>query len=294
MTPRTALIVGLALAALGAAAPRSIPDRLLERLDDSRAAAGAPAWERRSPLDRAAAAAAEEVAASARFELEGPIEPFLERVGVDRVRRAVPIVDVLRGYDDPVAAAVDHWNHYRHAWQELMSPEIDAIGLGEARARDGAIVLVAVLVQDPVVPDLARLERETSRRVNEARARFGLGPLLLSPELSLIARLHSEDMAARGYFSHRSPEGASVATRIFAAGMVFDTLGENLFKIEGAEGDPVPIVVDGWMTSAEHRANIVSSEFDECGVGVAVDDKGTLYFTQVFAHGARRASERGE
>lgn len=156
-----------------------------------------------------------------------------------------------------------------------------------------ALIVGLALAAAGVVPDLPRLALETSRRVNEARAGLDLDPLVLSPELSMIARLHSEDMAARGYFSHRSPEGASVASRVFAAGMVFDTLGENLFKIEGAD-DPVPVVVEGWMTSTVHRANIVSSGFDECGVGVAVDDKGTLYFTQVFAHGARRAPGRGE
>jgi uncharacterized protein YkwD len=201
-------------------------------------------------------------------------------------------VDVLRGYPDPVAAAVEHWNQYRHAWQELMSPAIDAIGLGEAHAPNGSIVLVAVLVEDAVVPDLPRLALETSRQVNEARAGLDLGPLALSSELSEIARLHSEDMAARGYFSHRSPEGATLASRVFAAGVVFDTVAENLFKVEGDVDDPVPVVVSGWMSSTEHRANIASGDFDESGVGVAVDDRGALYFTQVFAHGARL--ERGE
>jgi uncharacterized protein YkwD len=291
MTTRTTariltMALGLVAAAQAAPPPRSIPDRLYERLDEARKVAGLPDWERRAGLDRAAAQAAEEVARVNGRALDRPIEVILEGLGVSGVQRAIPVVQVLRGYDQPVQVAFDHWKHYRHVWDELMNPDVDAIGLGESRTSDGSLVLVGVLVNDAVPIDLAELELTIARAVNDARAEHGLDPLSLSTELSEIARLHSIDMVTRGYFNHRSPGGGPVASRMFGAGVIFDQVAENISKVEGAQ-DPAAVAVRGWLASTGHRANILSGEFDESGVGIASDTDGALFLTQVFTKGAR-------
>ena len=73
------------------------------------------------------------------------------------------------------------------------------------------------------------------------------------------ATAHSQDMAANNYFSHTSQDGRSMADRINATGYAWSTIGENI-----AAGYPgVNAVVDGWMASDGHCANIMKAAFQE-------------------------------
>ena len=183
-----------------AAAEPSVADGVFSRLDAARRASGAPDWERRDELDRVAVEAAEEVAAAGGRGLTRPIEAILDKLGVHGIYRAVPVVQALRGYDEPVDVAVARWTHYEQVWDEMMNPDIDAIGLGQAYSADGLLVLVGVLVRDIVPIDLAELEHEVARAINEMRLENGLVPLEERAELSDIARAHSADMAARAKY----------------------------------------------------------------------------------------------
>lgn len=276
--------------ALGAVAPASdaapsVADGLFERLDRERAAAGVPAWERRAVLDRVALEAATEVAAVRGRSLTRPIEAILDSLEVRGVYRAVPVVQVLLGYAEPDEIAVRRFKQYERVWDEILNPEIDAIGIAEAYAEDGSLVVVGVLVQDMEPVDLERLEREIAEGVNAVRAENDLPPLASLEPLAEVARAHSADMAARRYFDHRSPEGAGAASRLFSASIVFTRVAENISKIEGGD-DPAAMAIESWMTSPAHRANILSREYAESGVGAAVDDRGAVYITQVFTQDA--------
>ena len=107
------------------------------------------------------------------------------------------------------------------------------------------------------------LEARMLELVNEERAASGLRPLAPDPESTEVARRHSADMFARGYFSHSTPEGLSPFDRMQEGRVSFRTAGENL-----ALAPTVRIAHDGLMNSPGHRANILRPEFGRVGIGI--------------------------
>ncbi|HEY6930337.1 MAG TPA: CAP domain-containing protein [Thermoanaerobaculia bacterium] len=116
--------------------------------------------------------------------------------------------------------------------------------------------------------DLSRVRRELLERVNRERARIHLAPLSPNPKLDAAAQAHAEDMLARSYFGHNSPEGNTVLERSKLAGYRPHYSGENL-----AEGqDSFDQVVAGWMASPVHREHILSQVFSDLGSGLAIGE----------------------
>ena len=121
----------------------------------------------------------------------------------------------------------------------------------------------------------ASYEAEVVRLVNQARSRNGLPPLTENWELSRIARYKSQDMKDRGYFSHTSPTYGTPFQMIRAFGLTYRYAGENI-----AKGYATPqSVVEGWMRSDGHRANILSPNYTQLGVGYVASGN---YWTQLF------------
>lgn len=115
--------------------------------------------------------------------------------------------------------------------------------------------------------------------VNKERTSRGLNALVFDGKLRDVGRFHSKDMFSRGYFSHYSTEGASVADRAERFGIEYMVIGENLAYAPNLE-----LAHSGLMNSEGHRANILSPEFNKIGIGV-ID--GGIYgkmFTQVFSN----------
>lgn len=115
--------------------------------------------------------------------------------------------------------------------------------------------------------------------VNQERASRGIRILTLDPNLRDIARSHAKDMFERGYFSHYSSEGKTVADRAESSGVDFLVIGENL-----AYAPDVDLAHKGLMNSEGHRANILSTDFSKVGIGVI---NGGIYgemFVQVFTN----------
>lgn len=118
-------------------------------------------------------------------------------------------------------------------------------------------------------------EAEVLRLVNEIRGQNGLKPFASNWELSRVARYKSEDMSDNQYFSHTSPTYGSPFQMIRAFGLSYGAAAENI-----AYGQTTPAaVVNSWMNSAGHRANILSTAYTQLGVGYAA--KGN-YWTQMF------------
>jgi uncharacterized protein YkwD len=138
-------------------------------------------------------------------------------------------------------------------------------------------------------PAWVAFEGEVLRLVNanramgwncDAQGEFGAaGPLTMQPNLRCAARLHSQDMSARGYFDHENPDGDGPPERMDAAGYMGGTYGENI-----AMGQRTPEqVVAGWMDSDGHCANIMREQFTEIGVGFFQGDgRSGYYWTQNF------------
>jgi len=106
-------------------------------------------------------------------------------------------------------------------------------------------------------------ERDIIALTNNERAAFGLPPLSFNVSLETMSEFKSEDMIAKQYFAHVAPDGTDVAKLAGMANYEYLNLGENL-----AMGDFVSSkdVVEGWMNSPGHRANILSKNFTEIGV----------------------------
>lgn len=136
--------------------------------------------------------------------------------------------------------------------------------------------LARVFGRDKVV-----VERSTPRRTpstsavsaeaivaatNRQRAAYGLKPLRLNQRLSLAAENRVDDMLAKRYFDHVSPDGVEPFVWATRNGYKYRLIGENLaLGYRGADR-----VVTGWMNSPGHRENILTAEFDE--VGIAMSD----------------------
>ncbi len=113
--------------------------------------------------------------------------------------------------------------------------------------------------------------------VNKERAKQGCGPVRGNDKLDTAARLHSEDMAARDYFSHTSQDGRSPGDRITAAGYRWRTYAENI-----ARGQQTPAsVMESWMNSPGHKTNILNCDFKEMGLGMH-QGQGGPWWTQAF------------
>lgn len=115
--------------------------------------------------------------------------------------------------------------------------------------------------------------------VNQERSRRGIPPLTFDPKLRQVARGHSADMFIKGYFSHYTPTGESVADRAQLAGVTFMVIGENL-----AFAPSLDLAENGLMNSPGHRANILSNDYHRIGIGVANSNEYGMMFTQVFTN----------
>ena len=118
-------------------------------------------------------------------------------------------------------------------------------------------------------------EQEVIRLVNEIRKENGLRTLTYDWELSRVARYKSQDMKDNKYFSHTSPVYGSPFQMMKSFGIRYRSAGENI-----AKGYATPAaVVEGWMNSPGHRANILNSSFTHIGVGYVAEGR---YWTQMF------------
>ena len=128
------------------------------------------------------------------------------------------------------------------------------------------------------VSSVNSMEKQVASLTNSKRKAAGLGSLTLDSQLSKLARMKAEDMAKKGYFSHTSPTYGSAFDMMKNYGVSYRTAGENI-----AKGQKTPeAVMNGWMNSSGHRANILSSAYTHIGVGYAKDSKGNTYWVQIF------------
>ncbi|MBW5485605.1 CAP domain-containing protein [Streptomyces bambusae] len=113
--------------------------------------------------------------------------------------------------------------------------------------------------------------------VNKERAAAGCGALSMNSKLSAAARGYSDTMARSGVMSHTGPDGSTMTSRVEAAGYKWSNLGENIARGQ-ADADAV---MNAWMNSSGHRANILNCAFKEIGIGVHKGDGGP-WWTQNF------------
>lgn len=120
-------------------------------------------------------------------------------------------------------------------------------------------------------------EQQAINLLNSDRAANGLPALKVNSQLTTLARNYAQDMIKRGFFSHYNPEGQSPFDRMQQAGISYNYAGENL-----AINTSVPTAETAFMNSAGHRANILSPNYTEVGIGLARNASGQLYAVQEF------------
>ncbi len=134
----------------------------------------------------------------------------------------------------------------------------------------------------PTINQISEFERITFALINQKRQERGLQPLMWSEELAKIARMHSENMAKFDFFGHRGLDGKMVNDRADSLGLTkWTAMGENIAFNRGYQ-NPLECAVEKWMESVGHRENLLNSRWKESGIGIAVTNSGTFYFTQVF------------
>jgi uncharacterized protein YkwD len=147
-------------------------------------------------------------------------------------------------------------------------------GVGAAQRHDGARLYVFLFGEHQGdyfasatagLADRARLASEMLARVNDIRRRFGLPAMRRSPLLDRLSQEHAEDMLARSYFDHKTPEGLGPSDRARAGG--YGTgIGENLVE----QRFSVSETLEAWLDSPAHRRNILDPSCREIGLGVAL------------------------
>lgn len=168
----------------------------------------------------------------------------------------------------------------KHAWLGSMRRQILA----------GAALLLVVTLGFPMQAQ-AIGSQELINLTNNQRTNHGLTPLSYNSRLAASATAKAQDMLAKGYWAHTSPEGTTPWWFIQHAGYSYVTVGENLARDFSSDS----ATVNGWMASPTHRANILKPEFRDIGIAVASGTLNGEAVTLVVAHyGASSAAPKAQ
>jgi len=276
------LLAGLAAAA-AAALPAPVdrtpvsPANLTRAINALREEAGVPPLTPMVALDHVAQARAKELAVRKEPVINNPTALFAHVDGQMRNAGYQP-----HGWTESFAVTVggvDQVIQYfkerdPEAFKDAMRADFQHLGLGVSAL--GGVPLYTFLVAWPeerffrrqIAPlaDLAQVRQEMLARVNEARKSAGAPPLTLEPRLEQAAQAHAQDMLARTFYAHRTPEGKMPRDRAEAVGYDGRLIAENI----AAGSLSVDTVLSGWLLSSGHRRNLLDPALRHLGVGLAV------------------------
>lgn len=117
--------------------------------------------------------------------------------------------------------------------------------------------------------------------INAARNDAAVPALIINESLNNIAQQRSDDMAARGYFSHITPEGKSVYNYLFENGIMYSTAGENIQFCSPPSMASPGLFFNTWMNSDVHRANMLNPYFTGAGIGASSNGE-SYYIVLIF------------
>ncbi|HSF40788.1 MAG TPA: CAP domain-containing protein [Thermoanaerobaculia bacterium] len=266
--------------------PETLRQAFLARFNQERQAAGLPPLVLVDTLTRIAQETAEDVRKS-------KAAPFEERAIRDIRLRIARAGYEAHGWSYSFAVTPGDVEEVYSWWktsnadatERLLDPDYREIGIGVGEYESTPLYTFLFAWRESEyfarqtegLTDLKEVRRAMLARVNAERAQAGVRPLSLDPSLNAAAQAHAEDMLARSYYNHESPEGKRPRDRVQAQGYLGRTVGENIAR--GALS--VDEAVDGWLRSTEHRRNLLHGGFIDLGVGLAVG-KGTSGYTAVW------------
>lgn len=271
------LLVALAVILTGTipAAAQDSRGEILRRINEERQRLGIPPLRLLRSLTAVAQDHAEEIARSGQLRLkrdsEEKVAEWMKLAGYNAHRWTESVTSTNGDFDQ----IVREWRSGdRSAWGSIEDSEVRDIGIGLAQMK--GVPLYVFLFAVPEVDhftratsglrDAERARSEMLAQVNEYRRKADVSALRMSRELQEAAQAHAEDMLARGYFGHKSPNGISVRERSNKVGYEWKTVGENI-----AEGQTsVREVMTAWMNSTGHRQNILNPNFRDLGIGLVL------------------------
>ncbi len=130
----------------------------------------------------------------------------------------------------------------------------------------------------PASANIGAYEQQVVDLVNKERAAAGLSALKVNTKLAGMAEKKAEDLRDNNYFDHQSPTYGSPFDMMRQFGISYTSAGENIAKGQRTPDE----VMNGWMNSPGHRANIMNADYTEIGVGYVTDGSGTGYWVQEF------------
>ncbi len=154
--------------------------------------------------------------------------------------------------------------------------QLDSVAYRIVSEDDKTTTALNYTVADPkldIPSELAML-----KLTNETRKKAKVAELTSNSKLQDIARVHARNMLNKGYFSHYEPNGDDVADRAQKAGVTYLVIGENL-----ASAPTVLMAQGGLLASEGHRKNILSTEFNQVGIGVYDAGSHGKMIVEVFA-----------
>ena len=157
-------------------------------------------------------------------------------------------------------------------WKIAVRYEIGLSELIEANPQisNPALIYPGQKITIPNIDSVKQLEQQVVDLVNAQRSKNGLPALTHNWELSRVARYKSQDMIDKNY--------GSPFDMMKSFGISYTAAGENIAKGQNSPQS----VMNAWMNSSGHRANILNKSYNQIGVGVAKDSRGNLYWTQMF------------
>jgi len=141
-------------------------------------------------------------------------------------------------------------------------------------------------------------EAMTFARANQLREDRGLQPFTAHPQLTELAASHTANMAEVGYYSHKSPDGQTFATRSDRTAPACSPSSENIHqapmggsvRIYGGERTVstyserglATYLIQGWLNSAEHRENLLARDMNRAAISIRVSEDNKIYATMTF------------
>ncbi len=267
--------------------PEVVRREILVAINDERMAAGVAPLRLRPALDRVAQQNAEEAR-----DHEGA--PYDEK-SIPRIQGRLRAAGYeahgwhqafAAGKEGPAALVAWVKKENADAFKSLVNPDYQELGIGISEIR-GTPLYDFLLAwresesfarQTAALGDLTRAREAMLARVNAERAKVGRPPLRLDPRLSAAAQAHAEDMMVHSYYAHASPEGKTPLDRVRKTGYAPHIVAENI-----ARGPfTVDEVMDDWMLSREHRANLLHPAFRDFGAGIVVGRNAAVGFTVIW------------
>lgn len=167
------------------------------------------------------------------------------------------------------------------SYQNVVSSEYEHVGVGVGQV-DGLDVYVVVFAKSfathfaeetASLQNLDAVRSEMLQLVNQARVGAGVPPLTMNAILNASAQAHAQDMFDRHYYSHQNPEGLTSYERIIAQGYEPKMTAENIAKNQFS----VVQVMESWLESPSHRANLLDADLEEVGFGLAFGENNGEY-----------------